>query len=63
MRGQRINEDDHERRYCRCEEVQLCSCINHPPCHCGLCGRELTAAQLAEARRKGWYQELSKSSD
>ncbi len=65
MRDQRVNGQEHdvERRFCTCKEVQPCSCINHPPYHCGLCGRELTGKQLAEARAKGWYPELKKTSE
>ena len=63
MRDQRVNEPDMERRFCTCKEVQPCTCINHPPYHCGLCGRELTSEQLAEARAKGWYPEAAKSAD
>ena len=57
MRDQRVYRQDIERRFCTCKEVQPCTCINHPPYHCGLCGRELTETQLAEARAKGWYTE------
>jgi hypothetical protein len=57
MCDQRIVPDDIEKSYCTCKELQPCGCINHPPYHCGKCSRELTPAQLAEARKKGWYPE------
>jgi len=60
MRDQRVNRNDPERRFCTCKEVQLCSCINHPPYHCGLCGRELTPEKVAESENRERYPESDK---
>jgi hypothetical protein len=52
MRDSRVIHPDPERRFCTCDEIQPCPCINQPPDHCGLCGRELTPEQLAEAQKR-----------
>ena len=57
MSDDRVNQAQCEKRFCNCEDLQPCTCINYPPYHCGVCGRELTVEQVAEAKQKGWYPE------
>jgi len=57
MSDDRVNEAQCETRFCNCKNLQPCTCINYPPYHCGGCGREFTAQQLAAAKQKGWYSE------
>ena len=57
MSDDRVNQAQCEKRFCNCEGLQPCTCINYPPYHCGVCGREFTGQQLSEARKKGWYPE------
>ncbi len=55
MRDDRVNEALCEKRFCTCTDLQPCTCINYPPYHCGVCGREYHPEQLAEAIKNGWY--------
>ena len=55
MRDDRVNRQLCEKRFCTCIDLQPCTCINYPPYHCGVCGREFTAQQVVEAKKKGWY--------
>jgi hypothetical protein len=55
MRDDRVNEAQSEKRFCTCEDLHPCTCINYPPYHCGVCGREYHAEQVSAAREKGWY--------
>jgi len=57
MRDDRVNRDLCEKRFCSCKDLQPCTCINYPPYHCGVCGREFTPQQAAEAKKSGWYPE------
>ncbi len=57
MSDDRVNQARCEKRFCNCEDLQPCTCINYPPYHCGVCGREYTSQQLVDAQKKGWYSE------
>ncbi len=51
-----------EKRFFNCKDLQPCTCINYPPYHCGVCGREFHPEQLAEAKKRGWYADVQKAS-
>jgi hypothetical protein len=55
MSEPRVTLKKPENHYCRCKELQPCSCGHNPPYHCGVCFLELTPEQFAEARKQGWY--------
>jgi len=61
MRDDRVNLATCDKRFCTCENLQPCPCINYPPYHCGVCGREFHPAQVAEAMKSGWYTDVKVS--
>ncbi len=62
MREDGVVETTCEKRFCGCKELQPCTCINYPPYHCGICGREFRPEQVAEAKKRGWYAVAEKAS-
>lgn len=49
-----------ERRFCACLGWEPCACGNQPPYHCVRCRLELSAEQIAAAKRRGWYSKKEK---